>query len=159
MQYENSLCVSKMVVKKYSKNIDTNYTYKQTYHHAWQGNPNNHFHIPRRKSAWPSYPGSNYSVYSSNSTTTFYIIPMHCLKSIYNIQRCSSIRRNFHCPIIIATTYPTSIWADISLVKNLSSKFTCYPSWATNSIYHLIYWSSQQNAIWFHETKRVLIPF
>ena len=135
--------------------------YKQTHHHAQQGNPNNYLHIPRRRSGRPSYSGPNHSICLSNSTTTSHIIPMHCPQSIYNVQRCSSIRRNFHCSPILAITYLTSlhpIWIDIPPAENFSSKFTHHPSWATNSMYHLIHWLGQQNAIWLHGTKKVLIP-
>ena len=65
--WEPSMCFEK-VQKKYSKNINADFTYKQTCHHAQQGNPDNHFHIPRRRPGRPSYPGPNHSIYSSNST-------------------------------------------------------------------------------------------
>ena len=108
MQCGNPPCVLKMVAKPYSKNIDTNSTYKQTCHHAQQGNPNNYLHIPRRRIGRPSYFGPNNSIYSPSSTTTSYITSMHHPESIYNIQRCSSIRRNFHHSPILVTTYPIS---------------------------------------------------
>ena len=56
MQHGNLPCVSKMVVKPYSKNIDTDSTYKQTQHYAQQGNPDNYLHVSRRRSGRPSYP-------------------------------------------------------------------------------------------------------
>ena len=46
-------------------------------------------------------------IYSPNSTTTSNITSMHHPESIHNVQRCSSIRRNFHCSPILATTYLT----------------------------------------------------
>ena len=61
-----------------------------------------------------------------------------------------SIRRNFHYSIIMATTYLTPshpVWIDILSVKNFSSKFIHCPSWGTNSMYCLIQWLSQQNAV------------
>ena len=85
MQHGNLPCVSKMVAKPYSKNINTKFIYKWTYHHAQQGNPNNHPNIPRRRSGRPSYPGPNHPIYSSNSTTASYITSTHCPESIYNI--------------------------------------------------------------------------
>ena len=85
MQHGNFLCVSKMVAKLYSKNIDANSIYKQTCHHAQQGNPNNHLHVPRRRIGRPSYSGPINSICSSNSTTTSHITPMHCPESIYNV--------------------------------------------------------------------------
>ena len=148
MQCGNLPHVSKMVVKPYSKNINADFIYKWTCHHAQQENPNNYLHIPRRRSGRPSYPGSNHSVYLSN-TTTSHITPMHHPESIYDVQRCSFIRRNFHCSPILVTTYLTSLYLiqiDIPPVKNFSSKFTHYPSWATNSMYHLIHtltWSTK----------------
>ena len=160
MQCGNLPHVLKMVQKKYSKNIDTDFNDKQTHDHAQQGNPNNYLYIPRRRSGRPSYPGPNHSIYSSNSTTTSHITT-HSPESIYNVQRCSSIRRYFHCSSILATTYPTSshfFWIDIPPVKKFSSKFTHHPSWATNSMYCLIHWLGQQNAIQLHRTKKVSIP-
>ena len=85
MQCGNPPHVLKMVVKPYSKNINTDSTYKRTYHHAQQGNPNNHLHISRRRIGRPLYPGPNYPIYSSNSTTASYITPTHHLESIYNV--------------------------------------------------------------------------
>ena len=131
MQHGNPPCVSKMVVKKYTKNINANanYIYKWTCHHAQQRNPDNHLHISRGRSGWPSYFGPNHSIYLTNSTTTSHIDPTHRPQSIYDIQRC--IKRNFYCSTNIATTYPTSshsIWIDIPPVKNFSSKFTHHPS-------------------------------
>ena len=108
MQHGNLLCVLRKVEKPYSENIDADYTYKQTCHHAQQGNPNNHLHIPRKRSGRPSYIGSDHSIHLSNFTTASHITPMHCLESIYDVQRCSPIRRNFHCSPIMVTTYPTS---------------------------------------------------
>ena len=139
MQHGNPPCVSKMVAKPYSKNTNTNFTYKQTHHHAQQGN---YLHVSRRKSSGPSYHGPNNSVYSPSSTTTSHITPMHHIESIYNVQKCSSIRRNFYCSPILATTYPTPlhpIQIDIPPVENFASKFTHHPSWATDSMYHLIH--------------------
>ena len=54
MQCGNLPHVSKMVAKPYSKNIDTDFTYKRTCHHAKQGNPDNHLHISRRRIGRPS---------------------------------------------------------------------------------------------------------
>ena len=104
--------------------------------------PNNHLHISRRRISRPSYPHPNDSVYSPNSTTASYIIPTHHLESIYNIQRCSFIRRNFHHSPILATTCLTPshpVQIDIPPVKNFTSKFTHHSSWTTNSMYHLIH--------------------
>ena len=161
MQCGNLPHVSKMVVKPYSKNIDADSTYKWTQHHAQQGNPDNHLHISRRRIGRPSHSGSNNSTCSPNSTTASYIISMHCLESIYNVQRCSSIRRNFHRSPILVTTCLTSLHpipTGILPVENFASKLIYYPSWATNSMYHLIYWLGRQNAIWLCGTKKVLIP-
>ena len=142
MQHGNPPRVSKMVAKPYSKNINTDSTYKWTCHHAQQGNPNNYLHVPRRRSGGPSYPGPNNPIYSSNTTTASHITPMHHLESIYNVQRCSSIRRNLHCSPILVTTCPTPshpVQIDIPPDKTLTSKFTHHPSWATNSMYCLIH--------------------
>ena len=118
MQHRNPPHVSKMVAKPYSKNIDADSTYKQTHHHAQQGNPDNHLHVSRRRISRPSHPGPNDSICLSNSTTASHVTLMHHPESIYNVQRCSSIRRNFHCSPILATTCPTpshSISTDILL--------------------------------------------
>ena len=142
MQCRNLLHVSKMVAKPYSKNINANSTYKQTHHYAQQGNPDDHLHIPRRRISGPLYLGPNDSIYSPNSITTSNITPTHHPESIYNIQRCSSIRRNFHCSPILATTCLTPlhpVQIDIPPVKKFASKFTHHPSWATNSMYRLIH--------------------
>ena len=142
MQCGNLPCVSKMVARPYSKNIDADSTYKQTRHHAQQGNPDNYLHISRRRIGRPLHPSPNDSIYSPNSTTTSYITPTHCPESIYNVQRCSSIGRNFHCSPILVTTYPTPlhpVLTDIPPVENFASKFTHHPSWATNSMYCLIH--------------------
>ena len=142
MQCGNPPHVSKMVVKPYSKNIDADSTYKQTRHHAQQGNPNNYLHIPGRRTSGPLHLSPNDSIYSPNSTTASYITSMHHLESIYNIQRCPSIRRNFHHSPILVTTYPTSshpISIGISPVENFASKFTHHSSWTTNSMYCLIH--------------------
>ena len=48
---------------------------------------------------------------------------------------------------------------DIPSVENFASKFTHHSSWTTNSMYHFIHWLDQQNAIWLHGTKKVLISF
>ena len=140
MQCGNPPHVSKMVAKPYSKNIDTDFTYKQTCHHAQQGNPNNHPHIPRRRSGRPSYSGPNNSVYSSNTTTASHIASTHRPESIYNIQRCSSIRRNLYCSPILATTCPTPsypIQIDIPPAKNFASKFTHYESFDLSKAHSL----------------------
>ena len=161
MQHGNPPHVSKMVVKPYSKNIDTDFIYKWTCHHAQQGNPDNHLHVPRGRSGRPSYPSPNDSVYSSNTTTTSHTASTHHLESIYNIQGCSSIRRNLHCSPILATTHLTPlhpVQIDIPPVKNLASKFTHHPSWTTNSMYRLIHWLGQQDAMRLHGTKKVPIP-
>ena len=107
------------------------------------------------------YPGPNHPIYSSNSTTTSYITSTHHPESIYNVQRCPSIRRNLHCSFILATTCPTPshpIQINISPVKNFTSKFTHHPSWTTNSMYCLIHWLGRQDAMRLHGTKKVLIP-
>ena len=164
MQHGNLPHVSKMVAKPYSKNINTDSTYKWTCHHAQQGNPDNHLHIPWRRIGRPLYSGPNNSVYSSNSTTASYITLMHHLESIYNIQRCSSIRRNFHCSLILVTTYISDfltfclnwyspcwkVLLKVHLLSILSNKF--------NVSLHTLTWSTKcYTTLWNQEGTDIFL--
>ena len=66
----------------------------------------------------------------------------HPCSELVGVLRLFIFKMNNHCSPILATTHPTSLHLvpiDIPPVKNLASKFTHYPSWATNSMYHLIH--------------------